>query len=271
MIEMVYILAGSFAMGSSNSLDTNAQPPHQVTLTQGFYMGKFQVTQELYEAVMGTNPSWFTTANVRPPATGEADARRPVETVSWYDTIVFCNRLSIREGLTPVYEMQDVNNTSIWTTDTARWGAVPSSSDARWNSVRIVFGSTGYRLPTEAQWEYACRAGTTTAYNTGDVITDNTGWYRDNSSEMTRQVGLKPANAWGLHDMHGNVWEWCWDWMENYTDTPKEDPAGSTSGDHRVRRGGDWSNSAQYVRSAPRGSYSPIHMVSHLGFRLLRP
>jgi formylglycine-generating enzyme required for sulfatase activity len=269
-IEMVWIPSGSFQMGSNDSLDWNAQPAHQVTLTNGFWMGKYQVTQGQYQAVMGSNPSWFTTANGRPPAIGETDARRPVERVSWYDTIVFCNRLSMMEGLTPAYRIDGVTDPDIWITI---HGAPPTSSipSSRWNFVEIVPGSTGYRLPTEAQWEYACRAGTTTAYNTGNVITDNTGWYLANSGSRTREVGLKPANSWGLHDKHGNVWEWVWDWFGYYTNTPKEDPTGPTAGDGPVIRGGSWNFDEQGLRSAYRYGDWPYIRNLILGFRLSRP
>jgi formylglycine-generating enzyme required for sulfatase activity len=277
-LDMVWIPAGSFQMGSNDSLDWNAQPPHQVTLTSGFWMGKYQITQRQYQAVMGSNPSFFTGTNDWHNTTVTPAFNRnnlPVETVSWYDAIVFCNRLSMMEGLKPAYEMQDVNNNSTWTTDPARWGAVPTSSSdpqrARWNAVRVVSGSTGYRLPTEAQWEYACRAGTTTAYNTGDVITDDTGWYSANSGNRTREVGLKPAILWGLYDKHGNVWEWCWDWFGIYTNTPKTDPTGPIFGDNRVMRGGSWHYDGRYFRSANRAYFWPIYGNYNLGFRLVRP
>jgi formylglycine-generating enzyme required for sulfatase activity len=256
MIDMVPIPAGTFMMGQTSV----ATPVHSVTLS-GFYMGKYQVTQEQYRAVMGSNPS-----NFKSVVAGEngTPGRLPVETVSWYDALVFCNRLSVLERLTPAYSISG-------STDPAVWGTVPMGSNAIWNAVEIVAGSTGYRLPTEAQWEYACRAGTTTAYNTGDTISDNTGWYTSNSGSKTHQVGLKPANAWGLYDMHGNVWEWCWDRYGNYTSGAQNDPMGASSGANRVSRGGNYNDSAEYLRSAIRGDGDPSFRPINVGFRLVRP
>jgi len=264
-VEMVSISAGTFTMGSPSTesgSDSDERPQHSVTLSS-FKMGKYQVTQEQYQAVMGTNPSNFTSA-----VSGESGTpgKLPVERVSWYDTLVFCNKLSMIEGLSPAYRISG-------STDPAAWGIVPTSSNTTWDAVQIVAGSTGYRLPTEAQWEYACRAGTTTAYNTGAAISDNTGWYTSNSGSKTHEVGKKPANAWGLYDMHGNVWEWCWDWygLSYYSSSPASNPMGASSGAVRVLRGGSWSYSAESLRSACRGSSYPYGRFINLGFRLVRP
>jgi len=262
LIEMVSIPAGTFTMGSpqSESTTTNEKPQHLVTLS-AFKMSKYQITQEQWFAVMGSNPSYFTSA-----VTGESGTpgKLPVERVSWYDVIVFCNKLSMMKELTPAYSING-------NTDPANWGEVPTTdSDATWNTVTIVSGSNGYRLPTEAQWEYACRAGTTTAYNTGDTISDDTGWC--NSGDNTHQVGLKPANAWGLYDMHGNVYEWCWDWYgSNYNSSSSaSDPPGASSGSSRVSRGGSWNNLGNW-RSAYRNYHYPYFRASYVGFRLVRP
>jgi formylglycine-generating enzyme required for sulfatase activity len=256
-IKMVWIEAGAFTMGSPENEPSRSsdETQHSVTLT-GFYMGKYPVTQEQYVAVMKTNPSGY-----KPPTA----AKNPVEKVTWYDALVFCNKLSMNEGLSPAYRISGSTDPAVWR---------PSSGDATWNAVEIVAGSTGYRMPTEAQWEYACRAGTTTAYNTGDTISDDTGWYNDNSDFSTHTVGEKPANAWGLYDMHGNVYEWCWDWYGTYADGAQTNPTGAVSGDHRVARGGSYyddGQNGQNMRSAFRDKYTPGTMYVDIGFRLVRP
>jgi formylglycine-generating enzyme required for sulfatase activity len=233
---MVRINGGTFMMASptneAGSLADEVQ--HQVTVSS-FYMGKYEVTQKEYQEVMGTNPSNFKGDNL------------PVENVSWYDAVDYCNRLSQKEGLTPAYTIDGENVT--------------------WNS-----NANGYRLPTEAEWEYACHAGTTTAYNTGAAISDNTGWYSGNSDSTTHPVGQKPANPWGLYDMHGNVSEWCWDrYGGAYSSNAQIDPRGASSGPHRVRRGGGWNQGvAQFLRSAYRNYTTPSYRNNSIGFRLVR-
>jgi formylglycine-generating enzyme required for sulfatase activity len=234
--EMVRINGGTFTMGSpakEPGRSDSEGPQRQVTVSS-FFMGKYEVTQKEYQEVMGTNPSNFKGDNL------------PVENVSWFDAVEYCNKRSQREGLTPAYTINGTNVT--------------------WNR-----SANGYRLPTEAEWEYACRAGTTTAYNTGANIDNNTGWYKDNSNNTTHPVGQNPANAWGLNDMHGNVWEWCLDWYGRYSSNAQTDPIGASSGANRVIRGGCWNTSAQYVRSANRNNrYTPSNRYSFLGFRVAR-
>ena len=198
-----------------------------------FHMGIYPVTQKEYQEVMGTNPSHFRGDNL------------PVENVTWFDAIEYCNRRSQREGLTPAYTISGSGNHSI----------------VRWNR-----NANGYRLPTDAEWEYACRAGTTTAYNTGANINTTQANF-NNTLSRTTPVDSYPANRWGLYDMHGNVWEWCWDWRP----WPSYGARTPVSDGYRVVRGGGWNSSVEGTRSAGWLSYDPAYRSSTFGFRLVRP
>ncbi|MCL2765868.1 MAG: formylglycine-generating enzyme family protein, partial [Treponema sp.] len=277
-IEMILIPAGTFTMGSPlnepNRGDDEMQ--YQVTLTRSFYMSNYAVTQEQYEEVMQVNPSYFSSS----PLSGDTQERRPVEQVSWYHAIAFCNRLSIIEGLTPVYSITGMSNTN---PDAWLHSLVPTESNPAWNAVTADWDATGYRLPTEAQWEYACRAGTTTAFNWGtNQITSDQANFNATSTlyngspageyrERTTEVGRFAPNAWGLYDMHGNVWEWCWDVHGTYPSSPESDPTGAVSGSYRVYRGGGWNGRGLALRSARRYVNYPWYGDSYDGFRLVRP
>ncbi|MDR3335178.1 MAG: formylglycine-generating enzyme family protein [Treponema sp.] len=230
--DMVRINGGTFMMGSpaSEAGRGNSEVPHRVTVS-GFYLGKYEVTQREYAALLGMNPSNFKGDNL------------PVENVSWYEAVEYCNGRSYTEGLTPAYTINGGNVT--------------------WNR-----NANGYRLPTEAEWEYACRAGTTTPFSTGNNITTDQANYGDRKE--TTAVGSFAANAWGLYDMHGNVSEWCWDWYGSYLSNAWTDPVGASSGTYRVLRGGGWGSSGQYLRSALRNYDTPSGRYSYLGFRLAR-
>ncbi|MCL2480367.1 MAG: formylglycine-generating enzyme family protein [Spirochaetaceae bacterium] len=244
-------------------IDPAEEAQHQVRLTRGFYMSKYQVTQEQYQAVMGTNPSTF----YNNPDSGETQGKRPVEQVSWYDVLVFCNKLSIKEGLTPVYTISGTTNPDYW-------GAVPTSSNGTWDAVTVNWNANGYRLPTEAEWEFACRGGTTTAYSYGNTANPDYMWYDVNSGSITHEVGKKLPNAWGLYDMHGNVYEWCWDWYDDYegavTDPKGPGTPNMSYGAYRVGRGGCWVGDAQYARSAFRIYFGPWSRNGTVGFRVVR-
>ncbi len=229
--EMMPIEAGSFVMGSPEDEDgrENDELLHRVTLTKDFYMGKYEVTQEQWEAVMGNNPSYF------------KGAKRPVEQVSWNDAQEFIKKLNAQD-------------------------------DVKRNGMK-------FRLPTEAEWEYACRAGTTTAYSWGNTLNGDKANCNGNypcGTELkgtylkrTTDVGSYAPNAWGLYDMHGNVYEWCEDWYGSYDNGAVTDPKGAPSGSYRVLRGGSWSNLAWSCRSADRGNSGPTCRYFNFGFRLV--
>ena len=231
-MEFVWIPAGHFLMGSPASEAgrfDDESPRHKVVFTEGFWMGKYPVTQTEWQTIMGENPSRFK---------GE---RRPVEMVSWNDCQEFLKKLN----------------------------ANPSQSPLNQGGQRGVF-----RLPSEAEWEYACRAGTRTAYSFGDdpARLGDYAWYSENSGEKTHPVGEKLPNAWGLHDMHGNVWEWCADsWHDNYNGAPTDGSAWERGGDdsRRLLRGGSWGYNTALCRSAFRDSLHPDLRFSSVGVRVL--
>ncbi len=231
----VRIEAGSFLMGSpsSESGRDSDETQHRVELTRSFMMAATEVTQGQWQAVMGSNPSRFSGCG--------ADC--PVEQVSWHDAVKFANALSKKEGLQAAYEI--------------------SGKSVSWNK-----SANGYRLPTEAEWEYAARGGQRHVYSGSNTVSA-VGWTSDNSGSKTHKVAGKQANAWGLYDMTGNVWEWCWDWKGTYS-TTSTDPVGAQSGDNRVRRGGSWFNRPAYARVADRYRNTPDYRDDNLGLRLVR-
>lgn len=254
--DLLLIEGGQFRMGSSeNDPDarTSEKPAHEVQISS-FYLGRFPATQELWEAVMGKNPSEFK---------GE---RRPVEQVSWYDAVVFCNRLSEMDQLQPCYYADAGMKQVFGKTGASNW-ELPNKGEVCWDQT-----ADGYRLPTEAEWEYAARGGAQSEgyrYAGSDKL-KQVGWYDGNNGEETREVGLLYSNELGLFDMSGNVWEWCWDWYGAYSKEPQDNPTGPDSGSFRVFRGGSWLSRATFARCSDRRNYTLDRRYSGLGFRLAR-
>lgn len=242
MPEMLFIEGGSYWMGSNEGAFAANEKAYQVTISS-YYIAKTETTQELWASVMGSNPSRFQGKD------------RPVEYVSWYDAVRFCNALSKAEGLEEPYTI--------------------SGSSVQWNRE-----ANGYRLPTEAEWEYAARGGPlgaitetalTRAYYSGGNNPSSVAWYDANSGRTTKSVATKEANELGLYDMSGNVWEWCWDWYNNYPETPQENPAGpEVSSGRRVMRGGAWFTPVNLIRTTYRYWNAPSFKVNSVGFRVAR-
>jgi formylglycine-generating enzyme required for sulfatase activity len=256
----VSIPAGTFMMGSpaSEPCRSSAETQHQVTLTHGFEISDHEVTQGEFQTVMGYNP-----ANFSPCGTS-----CPVEKVSWYEAAAYCNALSTQKGLTACYTCSGS-------------GASVTCAETSAYSGQKVYTCPGYRLPTEAEWEYAYRAGTTTAFYNGpndstkctscsDANATAIGWYDCNSGNTTHPVKQKLPNAWGLYDMVGNVYEWCHDWYQGSLGSSAViDPVGSGSSS-RVYRGGYWFSLPNYMRAAHRRSSTPAFHGYGLGFRYCR-
>ncbi len=220
-MEFVLIPSGSFMMGAheSEKFSTAEKPRHKVKISKAFYIGRYEVTQEQWMAIMGSNPSEFQAR------------KKPVENVSWDDVQEFIRKLNRKEG------------------------------------------TDRYRLPTEAEWEYAARAGSEDAYCYGDDAEQlhEYAWYKENSGDKTQIVGKLKPNAWGLYDMHGNVFEWCQDWFDEkyYDNSPSSDPDGPSSDALRVLRGGSWSHVAWRCRAAARYWSNPDARLDYYGFRLV--
>ena len=221
--DFVLVEGGTFQMDNAHSITLSA-----------YYIGKYPVTQKLWFDVMGNNPSHFKGDDL------------PVEEVSWFDCISFCNALSRRDGWEECYRIEG-------------------------QSVTLLLGKQGYRLPTEAEWEFAARGGRKSKgfEYAGSNSPGEIAWYEDNSGKKTHPVGYKHPNELGLFDMSGNVWEWCWDWRDDYPSSPQTNPLGPASGASRVFRGGSWVNSASDCRVANRCSSTPTNSYYSLGFRLV--
>ena len=230
---------GSFMMGSPTTEAGRGtdEVQHMVTLTTDFWMADSEVTQRQYRSLIGTSPSSFKGDDL------------PVEHVSWFDAVAYCNSLSVKEKLTPCYQ---INGTTVEWVDGLK--------------------CTGYRLPTEAEWEYAANPATPprTIYAGADTA-DGVAWHSGNAANTTQAVKGKTANGRGLYDLSGNLLEWVWDWYQgSYEALPRTDPIGPLTGTSRVFRGGAWLFAASYARVAQRNSFSPLLRNDNVGFRIVR-
>ncbi|UTC92058.1 formylglycine-generating enzyme family protein [Treponema denticola] len=248
----------------------NNNKPHTVSLS-AYLIGETEVTQELWQEVMGNNPSNFNGSSGKEPAVGETQGKRPVENVNWYHAIAFCNKLSIKLGLDPCYTVK-VGGTPV-DFEALTFADIPADSiNADWNKAELDMNKNGFRLPTEAEWEWAAKGGTDNKWagtNT-DAELKNYAWYALNSGSKTHEVKKKDPNGYGLYDMTGNVAEWCWDWRADIhtgASFPQDYP-GPASGSGRVLRGGSWAGSADYCAVGERVNISPGVRCSDLGFRL---
>ena len=248
---MILVKNGTFSMGNTRGDSkgySNEKPIHTVNLTYNYWIGKYEVTFDQYDAyceAMGRS---------KPSDYGWGRGQRPVINVSWNEAIEYCNWLSGKEGYAKAYDSSGnlLNRNS--------------------NKTTYIKKVKGYRLPTEAEWEYAAQGGQNTKgykYSGSDTLSE-VGWYKDNAGSKTHEVGKKKANELGIFDMSGNVWEWCYDWYASYTSKTQTNPIGANSGPYRLIRGGGWYYSAHYCRVVIWGSYYPSFMSSNLGFRIVR-
>ena len=242
LLEMMELPGGTFQMGSPDTDDLardREKPQHSVTVS-AFAIARYPVTRQLYREILGRSPEqWKETG----------DDQLPANYLTWFDAVKFCNALSAKQGLRPCYRIDG---------DRVDW-------DRKAN---------GYRLPTEAEWEYAVRAGTTTRWFFGDDDAELSryAWFTSNSGGRVHPVGEKKSNPWNLHDMIGNVWDWCWDWFGDYSKDAAAviDPIGSSTGVGRVLRGGAYWGEGRYLRSADRFRDEPENRLDLVGVRCVR-
>jgi len=244
-INLVDVVGGTFEMGSPESdiySDTNERPQHMVTISSLFASDTEITERQLFDI----------TSDGLEEFSGCADC--PATSITFLTAIQFCNALSIIEGFEPAYDFYG-------------------------DEIQLVAGANGYRLPTESEWEYLCRAGSETALTNGDLSVccdqydenlNAVAWYGYNADETAQPVAMKDANAFGLYDVHGNVREWCWDWLSDYSADAQTNPTGPEAGSHRTVRGGSWNSGANLCRSAKRVGLEPGWSDLETGFRVVR-
>jgi len=277
LIKMTYVEGGFFQKWLNRGRYRGVEFTGRV---DSFYLGTYPVTQEQYRKVMGGNPSFFSDK--------PGSEQRPVDFVSWFDAVVFCNCLSISEGFTPVYMLFGIR-------DPEKWGAVPNDFITNWNDIEEDEEAFGYRLPTRIEWEYAARGGkkSCSCMYAGSDDPDEVAWYKENENDQTWPVGGKKPNELGLYDICGNVWEWCWDWcfdsynerlpeidtqllewrfLEDASDEKLiENPRGAKRGYDRILCGGSWLSDSKSLRMSNFGKNSPHLYHYNIGFRVLLP
>jgi formylglycine-generating enzyme required for sulfatase activity len=271
-LETVPLAAREFLMGSpaGEGYRRTDEKQHKVRITRPFLIGVTEVTQEQYRKVMDASPSWFAkTGGGKGAVDGLDTSEFPVEMVTWFDAIEFCNRLSKMDGYEPYYKLAEVKK----------------DGDAITGATVTVLGGNGYRLPMEAEWEFACRAGWGRAYNYGGFNngrqanlkpSPDAGGYGGppnwKAVGRTTKVKSYPASGWNMYDVHGNVGEWCWDWYDKdyYANSPRDNPTGPDAGTTRVTRGGSWMVAEGSCRSASRLSLAPGERKDYAGFRVAR-
>ncbi|MDR0553935.1 MAG: SUMF1/EgtB/PvdO family nonheme iron enzyme [Treponema sp.] len=270
MIRTLSGVAVKFRYVPGGKFQRNSTAGNVSIITKGYWLGETEVTQELFQAIMQTNPSHFTNA-----VDGEdgTPGKLPVEQVSWYDAIAFCNKLSIADRKQPVYSVDGINDWSGSIT-------IPISNNTTWDAATQDLSKNGYRLPTEMEWMWAAMGADKTAqpntsgYNkafagsNGSNSIGDYAWYYN--SYKTHKVGQKTANELNLSDMSGNVWEWVWDWADSYPNGERTDFTGPASGSNRVLRGGSWNDADLGCKVAYRDNYDvPRSRYNHYGFRVL--
>lgn len=270
-LDMVRIAAGAFLMGSPATAPLCFQretPQHRVSITHDFWMGRCPITQSQFRQTMGFNPSFCTATQTLFGGGYEVTDRQPAEGVSWFDAIRFCNVLSKQCGLAPCY-----------------FGSDGSGVIRDGDAVVCRWDASGYRLPTEAEWEYACRAGTTSTFYWGNGLDVDVAkrhcWFMENAIDQEwtephakkagpQPVGTREPNGFGLYDMCGNVRQWCWDWYSRYSSADAIDPIGPATGTERIERGSNFNCDLPGLRSTYREYCNPMSRGFECGFRVVR-